>query len=213
MSNTVFSHFSRLKADAWRQSVGFSEDIDDLHKQIFSKDLSESDLLQLLSVWLQKKQTCLFGRVAARAGALSYCILTESDLAQPDELIAEKIQRARLRWTREAFDGRKSGFIIWIISPTIAFAEPSPEMFDFARRVCELYLEREIEPDKIYLDEIYLEQPGQLRTTWNWFAGVNYFCAQGDNRWWHDHRFPAGMAFSVNSVGHLLLPLRCPSVL
>src|SRR5947199_7520979 len=102
MSNTVLSHFSRLKADSWRQSVGFSEDIDDLNRKIFRKDQSELDLLQLLSEWLQIKQPCLFGRVAARAGALSYCLLTESDLAQSDELIADKIQRARLRWTREA---------------------------------------------------------------------------------------------------------------
>ena len=39
--------------------------------------------------------------------------------------------------------------------------------------------------------------------TWEWLAGVNYFCAQGDRRWWHDHRIPGGMALSVNSVGHL----------
>jgi hypothetical protein len=32
---------------------------------------------------------------------------------------------------------------------------------------------------------------------------VNYFSAHGDRRWWNDHRFPAGMAFSMNSVGHM----------
>jgi hypothetical protein len=34
-------------------------------------------------------------------------------------------------------------------------------------------------------------------------VGVNFFGAQGDGRWWHDHRIPAGIAFSMNSVGHM----------
>ena len=33
---------------------------------------------------------------------------------------------------------------------------------------------------------------------------MNFFSSQGDGRWWRDHRFPGGMAFSVNSVGHLV---------
>jgi hypothetical protein len=31
---------------------------------------------------------------------------------------------------------------------------------------------------------------------------VNVFSVQADGRWWHDHRFPGGLAFSMNSVGH-----------
>jgi hypothetical protein len=54
------------------------------------------------------------------------------------------------------------------------------------------------------LDEIFLEKPGTRQTTWKWKVGVNYFCAQADKRWWHDHRIPGGMAFSANSVGHMV---------
>jgi hypothetical protein len=36
-----------------------------------------------------------------------------------------------------------------------------------------------------------------------WKVGVNYFSSQGDRLWWHDHRIPGGMAFSMNSVGHM----------
>jgi hypothetical protein len=32
---------------------------------------------------------------------------------------------------------------------------------------------------------------------------VNFFAAAGDKRWWHDHRIPGGLAFSMNSVGHM----------
>ena len=204
MSEIVLSSFSRLRPDNWRASSGFSEDIETAHGKLFDAGQTESQRISILSEWIQNKQTCLFGRAAAKLGALSYCVLTESDLHQPDEAIRDKIQASRLRWTREAFEGKKSGFIIWIISPTIAFAEPTGEMLKLAQRLCELYLDREIEPDRIYLDEIFLEKPGSLRSTWKWYAGVNYFCSQGDKRWWHDHRIPGGMAFSVNSVGHLV---------
>jgi hypothetical protein len=204
MSETVLSYFSRLTPDTWRKASGFSDDIETRHRELFGDQRTESQLAEILGEWIQTKQTCLFGRAAAKLDALTYCVLTESDVHQSDEAIREKIQASRLQWTREAFEGKKSGFIIWLVSPKIALAEPNFEMMGVARRVCELYLDHEIEADRIYLDEVFLEKPGQRRTTWKWNAGVNYFCSQGDKRWWHDHRFPGGMAFSVNSVGHLV---------
>ncbi len=204
MSETVLSCFSRLTPDPWRESAGFSDDIEAVHQELFSGERSDAHRVAVLSKWIQTRQTCLFGRAAAKLSALSYCVLTEADLQESDEAIREKIQTCRLQWTREAFEGKKSGFIVWLVSPRIALAEPSSEMFELARRICELYLDREIESDRIYLDEIFLEKPGSLKTTWKWFAGVNYFCSHGDKRWWHDHRIPGGMAFSINSVGHLV---------
>jgi hypothetical protein len=62
----------------------------------------------------------------------------------------------------------------------------------------------ECEEDHILYDDIFLEKPGNARVTWKWKTGVNYFSAQGDGRWWTDHRMPGGMAFSVNSVGHMV---------
>ena len=32
---------------------------------------------------------------------------------------------------------------------------------------------------------------------------TNFACA-GDGRWWHDHRFPGGIAFTANSPGHMI---------
>ena len=55
-----------------------------------------------------------------------------------------------------------------------------------------------------YLERVQLEQPDKQHRTWECPASVNYFSAQGDKRWWQDHRFPAGLAFSVNSVGHMV---------
>lgn len=204
MADLIAQQLSQLEPDDWRQKVGFSPDIEAANQKLSAPDITEAASVEVLSKWLQGYQPCLFGRIAAKHGVISYCILSETDLRQSDEFIQEKIQTARLAWTREGFEGRKSGFIILAISPLIAYAQPSPAMRELARRLCHLYLETEIKMDHIHLDEIYLQKPGSRLTTWKWQTGVNYFCAQGDGRWWQDHRIPGGMAFSVNSIGHLV---------
>ena len=204
MADLIAQQLLQLEPDGWRRSAGFSPDIEAANQKLFAPDITEAASVEVLSKWLQGYQPCLFGRIAAKHGAISYCVLSEADLRQSDEFIKEKIQTARLAWTREGFEGRKSGFIILAVSPLIAYAQPSPAMRELARRLCHLYLETEIKMDHIHLDEIYLQKPGSRLTTWKWQTGVNYFCSQGDGRWWHDHRIPGGMAFSVNSVGHLV---------
>ena len=90
------------------------------------------------------------------------------------------------------------------VSERIARARPNATVAALAKRLAFLYLRREIECDQICTDQIGLEFPGEARLTRVWDTGVNYFCAQGDGRWWRDHRIPGGLAFSVNSVGHLV---------
>jgi hypothetical protein len=135
---------------------------------------------------------------------VQYCLLREDDLLTSDDLVRDKIQRARLNWIRRGWDGEASAFVIAVLSPTLVNAKPDDAVREIARRLCSLYLLREIQMDQIYLDEIFLQQPGKQQTSWKWVAGVNYFSAQADKRWWQDHRIPVGMAFSVNSVGHMV---------
>lgn len=201
--NSVAHYFSLLKPDDWRANVGFSSEIQLANDNLFEAR-NDNDAAAFLGQWLERWQPCLFGRIAAKSDALTYCLLTEDDLRESDEFISNKIQSKRLEWTRHGFEGRKSGFIILAISPLLVSAVPSPAMLELARRLCFLYLQTDIFTDKIHLDQLYLQKPGSALTTWKWLTGVNYFCAQGDGRWWHDHRIPGGMAFSVNSVGHLV---------
>jgi hypothetical protein len=204
MSNYISDLFTRLEEDSWRKEVGFSQHIQLAQQSLFANTVSDEDCVKVLNEWLQRFQPCLFGRIAAKLGKISYCILQESDLRSPEEAIKKKIQSARTKWTREGFEGGKSGFVISVISPTIANALPNENMKALAQRLCSLYLLCDIATDEIYLDNIWLEKPGRNRTTWEWSVGVNYFCAQGDKRWWQDHRIPGGMAFSMNSVGHMV---------
>jgi hypothetical protein len=202
--HSVADYFAMLEPDEWRARIGFSQEVETANQELFSRGLTDAGAARVLGRWLERHQPCLFGRIAAKSGAISYCFLTEDDLRQTDEFIKDKIQAKRLEWTREGFEGRKSGFVILAVSPTLVSARPGPEVLGLARRLCYLYLETDIETDKIHLDQLYLQKPGSQLTTWKWFTGVNYFSAQGDGRWWHDHRIPGGMAFSVNSVGHLV---------
>src|SRR5207237_873729 len=90
---------------------------------------------------------------------------------------------------------------------------PDNTTLAIAKHFASLYLEQDVEPDRVYLEDIFLEKPGTRRTTWEYRAGVNYFCAQGDRRWWQDHRIPGGMALSINSVGHLVRSARLATAL
>lgn len=202
-SKSVAHYFSLLEPDDWRNTVGFSPEIELANTRLVQAR-NDAEAAAVFGQWLEKWQPCLFGRIAAKSNALTYCFLTEDDLRESDEFISNKIQSKRLEWTRHGFKGRKSGFIIIAISPLLVSAVPNPAMLELARRLCFLYLETDIFTDTIHLDQLYLQKPGSALTTWKWLTGVNYFCAHGDRRWWHDHRIPGGMAFSVNSVGHLV---------
>jgi hypothetical protein len=194
-----------LKPDALRDQHKFSSDIEEAMVEILASKDGEDEIPSVLNGWIAQYQPCLFGRLAAKKGLLSYCILTEQDLRQSDAVIQEKIQLARTEWTRGGFEGRKSGFIVLATSSCIANAAPDEALKELALRLCELYLieEEDVKPDVVYHDELFLEKPGPRRTCWKWHAGVNYFHTSGDGRWWQDHRIPAGLAFSVNSVGHM----------
>jgi hypothetical protein len=205
MTRTVEELVARLKPDDLRGRLEFSSEIEEATAKILASESGEDKIQTVLNHWIAQYQPCLFGRLAAKKGLLSYCILTDEDLGQDDARIQEKIQSARTEWTRDGFEGRKSGFIVLAASPRIANAAPDEALRELALRLCGLYLidEEEIRPDVVYHDELFLEKPGPRRTAWKWLAGVNYFHASGDGRWWQDHRMPAGMALSVNSVGHM----------
>ena len=84
MSVSIASLVSKLQLDHWREIVGFSPEIEVAHKKLFSPNISETETVQILGSWLQKYQPCLFGRIAAKLGLISYFILTESFLMESD---------------------------------------------------------------------------------------------------------------------------------
>jgi hypothetical protein len=203
MSKIIASLFSKIQTDPWRKESGFSDDLANANDDIRDAGNNAEKVIEVLLNWLQKYQPCLFGRLAAKLNLLSFCILNEEDLKGDDENIQNKIQAARSKWTSEGYTGQKSGFILFVSSVTLAYSIPDENLMLLAKKLCSFYLLEQIDQDIIYTDEIWLEKPGPSNTTWKWLAGVNYFCTNADKRWWQDHRIPGGLAFSVNSVGHM----------
>ncbi|MBX7152955.1 hypothetical protein K1X84_15105 [bacterium] len=204
MSETVAQLLESLVEDQWRVQNGFSDDLNKIHDKLFDENCNETITKTCINLWLQKNQPCLFGRIAAKQDRLEFCILDDADLQSPNSTIEKKIQMSRRLWTRDGFEGKKSGFIIFIKSQRISRALPDGNMKKLAQKICSLYLLDNVDFDKIYLDNIWLEKPGNPKAAWMWNTGINYFCSQADKRWWHDHRIPGGMALSINSVGHLV---------
>lgn len=192
-----------LSLDPWRQATGFSNEMDVANRALWSNP-GDSATSSVILDWIYHHQPCKFGSIAAKTGQLALCVLNEEELKRGDEFVRGRIQQARLDWTRRGFLGQVSGFVIVVVSERIALARPDDAMLDLAQRLASLYLLEEVAVDRIYHDRIWLQMPGHDALTWEWKVGANYFCAQGDGRWWHDHRFPGGVALSMNSVGHFV---------
>jgi hypothetical protein len=193
-----------MQPDRWRASTSFSSDMYPCQGILFDPTVSRLEKADALGEWLgSKAQPCLFGRIAAAKGWLSFCILTESDIARGDDHVRQVIQEHRRTWKAEARSGGRHGFVIVAASQRLAMAEPGPALRDFALPLCELYLSV-AELGIKHHDELFLridrDRPASIR---KWKVGVNVFASQADGRWWRDHRIPGGLAFSMNSVGHM----------
>jgi hypothetical protein len=193
-----------LIEDKARHELGWSADIDRAQAEILAAGEDRSVIERTLNTWLSRFQPCVFGKLAATKQEIAYCVLTPESMNRSDVEIRDEIQSHRLQWLREARIGRMSAFIVIATSPALANAEPNDALLAFCARLASLYLLTEIAVDTVYFERAFLDIPGNPPSELEWRAGVNIFAAAGDKRWWHDHRIPGGVAFSVNSVGHLV---------
>ena len=137
-------------------------------------------------------------------------MLEEKDilnLKRGDEDLRDTIEDHRKVWKRYALHGRSSSFVILVNSPTLALTEPSPQFQGACRRLMELYIGAPVADDTILEQHeyVYLAKTINGRRTFLRFATLpNLFCAQGDRRWWHDHRTPGGIMITSNALGHYM---------
>jgi|ERR1700722_11438124 len=195
-----------LTADEWRKQVSFSRDLYECSVALNSRSKSEAQKLDALSAWLRNGQPCIFGKIAAGRDLIEFCLLDEDDLSATDSEIQAKIQAARTKWKVAAWQGEKSGFVIVATSPRICEAQPDENLMNLAIRLFSLYLveEEDIREDSVYQDNVFLYDYPPTRWGRAFGVGANFFGVQGDKRWWHDHRIPGGIGFSMNSPGHMV---------
>jgi hypothetical protein len=180
----------------------FSPDIEGCHREIFAPGKTRTEIEEGLRAWLRASpnQPCLFGRIAAGEGTISFCILTEGDVERGDAHVQDVVQRERRIWKAESLAGGRHAFIVALISEALSNAEPNDTLQQIAERLCDLYLFDQ--PQEARRHDVLHLRAADGRS-FRWRVGVNVFATQADGRWWRDHRIPGGLAFSMNSVGHM----------
>ena len=149
----------------------------------------------------------------SQSGADFLLILRERDLGDGksgDKAIAEKIAEAKRQWKHCAVsDGRNPphSFLLVFGSPHVMEAAADDNLRRFADRLLELTgwkPERQAKrgENAISSDFLYLKHP-QTGAYHGFRFNLDFFAAAGDGTWWHDHRFPGGIAFTANATGHM----------
>lgn len=209
---SVAECFEWLSGDPWRIKHPFSDDLLQANALLHNTAATDDEIAECLNDWCLKRQSCQFGKVAAKQGRIHFCILREEAVSSwTDEDIAEHICGERRLWKqRAAFDPRRAAhsMVIVVCSPRVALAAPDRHLQAFSDRVLSL---AGWEPDRrgarirntVTSDYLYLRN---LRDDglYGFLFNVDFFACAGDRRWWRDHRFPGGIAFTANSAGHMM---------
>ena len=202
--------YRELTEDKWRESQSFSEDMAKVHEIVFHPYRTDAQREEAYLLWLQRNQPCLFGRMAAAKQRLHFCFLGEDDFQKSDQEIAAKIQGDRIAWKQRslrphlAFSNPAHGFLLVAVSRKLALAAPDNNLRRFAEKLLSLWGAPQADEASGHItsETLYLQHPSE-RTYVQFRFSVDFFMAQGDRRWWHDHRIPGGLAFTANSVGHM----------
>lgn len=210
--STVSELFSRLIDDSWRVKHPFSDDILQANAVLHNTAATEDEMAECLVLWCQRRQPCQFGKAAASQDRVHFCFLDEKAVSGwSDEDIAEKIDEEKKLWKqRAAFDPKRAAhsLVIVVSSLRVALASPDEHLRAFSDRILEL---SGWEPNRrgarrkntITSDYLYLRNPND-KCFYGFQFNADFFACAGDGRWWHDHRFPGGIAFTANSTGHMM---------
>ena len=200
------------KDDAFRKKYPFSEDMAATQAILFSGEYDKADKVFKYRRWLEDKNNhpCVFASIAAKKFRILICLLEEREILlmkKGDEDLRNTIQDHRQVWKRYALDGFSSSFVILLVSERLVYKEPDEQLKEICRRLMELYLGVEPVADDTILvgrEYVFLRQLGERGKPriLKFSTLPNIFCAQGDQRWWHDHRTPGGVMITSNALGH-----------
>ena len=206
---TIREQFERLTEDTWRKNHPFSEDMAAAAKVLNYPYARNYEREAALTGWLQRFQSCRFGRLAASQRAIRYRILTGNDLRKADAEIEEMIRAELTIWKQLAATGgarSPHSFLLLLAAPEIEYAAPDSALEQLARSVAELLApnaKEDIAGNDIRTQQLYLEHPSDEKY-YAFDVILDFFASAGDGRWWHDHRMPGGIGFTLNSVGHMV---------
>lgn len=198
--------------DGFRRRTPFSQDIESTHAILFNPRYNKRTKISAYRKWLETNQPCVFGRVAAKNKNVFICLLEEHEILRMrkgDDDLREIIQDYRQAWKRYALEGLSSSFLIVLASKSLVDKEPNDQLKEICRRLLKLYMEIDKIKDDTYQTQreyVFLRQAteGGHPKILTFSTLPNIFCAQGDGRWWHDHRTPGGIMITSNALGHFV---------
>jgi hypothetical protein len=205
---SVSGLLGRLREDTWRKDHPFSEDVVIAQQVLLHPYSYDDEKQEALGLWLQKHQPCVFGRVAAKQNKIYYCFLTEADLHGTDSEIRNKIQRAKRQWKQWSLDGStaRHSFMLAVTSVRVALAAPDENLKTLAVHLRGLFTTEfgeDLEANDLGFQSVFLRNPSE-NVFYKFSVIMDFFAAAGDGRWWCDHRVPGGLAFTFNSLGHMV---------
>jgi len=200
------------RRDNFRKRRPYSRDMAETQTSLFGGTYTRREKVQTYRKWLESFQPCVFGRIAAKNKNVFICIIEEHEIINMkggDNDLRDTIQDFRQAWKRWALDGFSSSFLIVLVSPSIVIAEPGEQLKEIARRLMELYMEiPRIDDDTFHVKSEYVflrrKTADGRREILKFSTLPNIFCAQGDGRWWQDHRTPGGLMITSNALGHFM---------
>jgi hypothetical protein len=210
--STISELFSKLSGDSRRITHLFNEDILQANALLHNSAATDDEMAECLGLWCQRRQPCQFGRAAANQQRIHFCFLREEAIREwSDQEITDKIAEDKRLWKqRAAFDKQRAAhsFVIVAASSQLALAAPDQHLRAFSDRLLELagWGPNRLDARKINTitsDFLYLRNPID-RNFYGFRFNIDFFACAGDGRWWHDHRFPGGIAFTANSTGHMM---------
>jgi hypothetical protein len=192
-------------ADRFRSKRAFSEDIEAVHAILWNPAYKRQQKIAAHRAWLERYQPCVFGKIAATNKNVFICLIEEDEILRMkrgDADVADTLQDHRQVWKRLALEGRSSSFVILLTSKTLVTRQPDDALKEICRRLMELYMQLQVSDDTFHTEREYVFLRRPDNTLLKFSTLPNVFCAQGDGRWWHDHRTPGGIMISSNALGH-----------
>jgi hypothetical protein len=209
-ADSLLDLHDRLRKDDGRDIRPLSADMVDFGLLMHKPFAEEHEVIEALNRWCATRQPCQFGKVAAKKGQIFFCYLAERDLADGDQAVRAKIAAAKKHWKQRAVKDTERpphSFVLVCGSRRLELAAPDDNLRRFSKRLLELTgwkPERHAArgENAITSDYLYMKNP-QTGAYHGFRFNIDFFAAAGDGTWWHDHRFPGGMAFTANAAGHM----------
>jgi len=194
-------------ADTLRSRRPFSPDIEAVHAVLFNPRYDRQAKIRAYRSWFEKNQPCVFGKTAATNKNIYICLLEDHEILRMqrgDPDVMDTLQDHRQVWKRLALEGSTSSFVILLTSPHLTTREPNEALKETCRRLMELYMQISVADDTFHTEReyVFLRRPDNAVLRFSTLP--NIFCAQGDGRWWHDHRTPGGIMITSNALGHFM---------